>query len=82
MRKIKKKLQPTTVAVTMDDLHTMGRSALGLTPIGVKVAAKTRAAGRELFLECGSADIALTAMVSGLPRPLVERFCRDFLKAA
>jgi hypothetical protein len=74
------KPKAASVAVTVDDLRAMKRSTLGLTPNAVKKAAKTRACGRELFLECGSADIALFAMVSGLKKPLVDNFCRNFLK--
>ncbi|MBB6193923.1 hypothetical protein FHS51_004182 [Sphingobium wenxiniae] len=78
MRK-KIRAHPAAVTVTHDDLEQMKRSSLGLTPIGVKRAAKARASARELFLECGSAEIALAALVSGLPKSMVDRFCRSHL---
>lgn len=82
MSKKNMKSTAATVAVTVDDLKAMRHSSLGLTPVEAKKAAKTRASGRELFIECGSGEITLAAMVSGLPRPMVEKFCRSYLKAA
>lgn len=82
MAKIGKKAKAATVAVTAGDVREMRRSTLALTPAGVKAGAKARAAGRELFIECGSTVVALRAMTSGIPKLELERACRDLLKAA
>lgn len=80
MAAMKKKLKSATVVVARDDVSIMKHSALGLTPAGVKSGAKARAAARELFLECKSPEVTLTALLSGLPKPMVEKFCRNYAK--
>jgi len=74
------KPKAATVAVTIGDLREMKRSSLGLSPQEVKAGAKARAAGRQLFMVCRSTTDALTALVSGLPKSEVERFCRGYIK--
>ena len=82
MSRSKKKPKRTTVAVTVDDLFAMKRFTPGLSPAGVKTAAKARAAGREVVCECGSTVVALKAMTSAIPHEEVAQFCRDVLRAA